>query len=152
MNSLALFQNALKMARKFETTYPELGVLRSIIGQLEYLVAIELGTENDRSRLKDIIVGVQAAREIDSIDLKFADVLYQVAEAVERMRLSGKAGVKLRDGRIDVGSIILEPALDEASFLAVIGDAAKPLVHNVVYHSYLLPKATVHGRDFRTPP
>jgi len=87
LNSLSLFQKALKMARKFEVANPDFGVLKSIILQLEYLVAIELGTEKDRSRLKDIVVGVQAAREIDSIDLTFADVLYQVAEAVERMRV-----------------------------------------------------------------
>jgi hypothetical protein len=55
----------------------------------------------------------------------------------------------LRDGRIDVGAIILEPALDEASLLAAVGDNAKPLVHNGVYRSYLLTKATVNGRDFR---
>jgi hypothetical protein len=74
------------MVRNFELENPNFGVLKSIILQLEYLVAIELGTEKDRSRLKDIVIGAQAAREIDSVDLKLADVLYQVAEAVERMR------------------------------------------------------------------
>jgi len=55
----------------------------------------------------------------------------------------------MRDGRIDVGLVLLEPTLDEASLLAAVGDAAKPLVHNGFYRSYLLPKTTVNGRDFR---
>jgi len=55
----------------------------------------------------------------------------------------------LRDGRISVGPITLEPTLDETSLLAALSDTAKPLVHNGPYRSYLLPKATVNGRDFR---
>jgi hypothetical protein len=85
-NPLSLFKRTLKAAQKFKSSHPSLFVINSIISQLEYLVALQIGMEIDRSRLKDVILGVQAAREIDNLDLKFADLLYQVAEAVERMR------------------------------------------------------------------
>lgn len=55
----------------------------------------------------------------------------------------------MRDGRIDVGTVVFEPSLNEGSLLAAAGASLKPLIHNGVYRSYLLPKTALNGRDFR---
>lgn len=56
----------------------------------------------------------------------------------------------MRDGKIEVGDgLTLAPGLSEPTLLAAVASEPKPLVHNGVHRSYLLPKATVYGRDFR---
>jgi hypothetical protein len=56
----------------------------------------------------------------------------------------------LSDGRIELGGgLILDAALTEATLLHVTAGEAKPLVHNGVHRSYLLPKMTLNGRVFR---
>lgn len=51
----------------------------SIIAQLEYLGDFASGRSGDGSRLRDIIIGVQTAREIEQLDNLLADELHRVA-------------------------------------------------------------------------
>lgn len=56
----------------------------------------------------------------------------------------------LSDGRIELnGGLTLDVALTEATLLDAMAGEAKPLVHNGVHRSYLLPKTTLNGRVFR---
>ena len=85
MSRSSLFLNALKRTEKLEKKYPDVETIRSILRQLEYLIALDRGEITDRSRLKDIIVGVQAAREIERLDMTLADTLYRVHDEARRM-------------------------------------------------------------------
>lgn len=66
--------------------HPDLPFLESIHHQLQYLADLVEGRRQDRERLKDIIIGVLAAREIETLDAKYADLLHQVSGEVEKMR------------------------------------------------------------------
>ena len=57
--------------------------------------------------------------------------------------------VDLRSGLIDVGIVELRPGLEEGSFLAAVANDARPLVHNGAHRSYVLPKVSLGGREFR---
>ena len=57
----------------------------SVIRQIDYLIDLETGLSTDRSRLKEIILGVQAAREIEPLDADLAEMLYTVSEQAQRM-------------------------------------------------------------------
>ena len=57
--------------------------------------------------------------------------------------------VDFRCGLIDVGIVELRPRLEEGSFLAAVADDVRPLVHNGAHRSYVLPKVTLEGREFR---
>jgi hypothetical protein len=85
MNRLALFMDARRKAQALHLKYPLLKTIESIIHQLDYLIELASGRSTDRSRLKDIILGVQAAREIEPLDLDLADTLYLVNEQVQQM-------------------------------------------------------------------
>jgi hypothetical protein len=59
-------------------------------------------------------------------------------------------GRLLRDGRIELGGgLTLDGGLTETTLLAATAGLARPLVHNGIYRSYLLPKTALNGRDFR---
>ena len=85
MNRLALFQDAHARAKALYKTYPELMTIDSVIRQIDYLIDLETGLSTDRSRLKEIILGVQAAREIEPLDADLAEMLYTVSEQAQRM-------------------------------------------------------------------
>jgi hypothetical protein len=85
MSRHSLFTKALKRAENLEKRYPSVETIRSIIRQLEYLIALDRGDTHDRSRLKNIIIGVQAAREIEPLDMTLADTLYRVHDEAQRM-------------------------------------------------------------------
>ncbi len=59
--------------------------IESIMSQLDYLIALEEGTSSDRTRLKDITIGVLAAREIELLDMDIAEILHAVAGEARRM-------------------------------------------------------------------
>lgn len=59
--------------------YPSNTALASIATQIEYLIGLEQGTLSDRSLLKDIIIGVQTAREIEPLDDDAAETFHQIA-------------------------------------------------------------------------
>lgn len=65
--------------------YPGLPVLHSIQAQLDYLIALESGKIQDRSRLKNIIIGPLTAREVEALDDDVAELLYKAAAQAHLM-------------------------------------------------------------------
>jgi len=84
-NRLERFQTALDACVRLKDKYPEGLGLTSIIKQIEYLISLETGRSTDRSRLKDIVIGVHAAKEIEPVDAKLAELLYLVDNEAQRM-------------------------------------------------------------------
>jgi hypothetical protein len=82
---LNLFEYALVACRRLLVQYPGNGALQSIQKQLEYLIGLESGAHADRTRLREIIIGVQAAREIEPLDEGVAESFYKVAREAELM-------------------------------------------------------------------
>jgi len=85
MDKSDLFSEALSKSEALRSRYPEMKTLESIINQISYLIKLERGTVKDKTRLKDIILDVQAAREIENLDLDLAETLYLVAKAAREM-------------------------------------------------------------------
>lgn len=54
---------------------PSFPLYSSIVSQLEYVAAVLDGTEKDRSKLKNIIIGHYGAREFEESDPELARVL-----------------------------------------------------------------------------
>jgi len=71
-------ERALKKCDELGSTHTEDPVFDSIRLQLEYLAALDRGTITDRSRLKDIILEFQAAKEINTVDEEFAQLLFEI--------------------------------------------------------------------------
>lgn len=65
--------------------FPQVATIDSIINQLDYLIALSDGETVDRSRLAEIILGVQAAREIEALDMDLAEKLHEINAEVGRM-------------------------------------------------------------------
>jgi hypothetical protein len=65
--------------------YPGSTALLSVSRQIEYLIGIEGGSVSDRSRLKDITIGVITAREIEPLDDDAAETFYQIASEAKQM-------------------------------------------------------------------
>lgn len=82
---LSTLQSALAACDRLLAQYPENNTLQSINAQLKYLISIASGDESDRSRLKEIIIGVLTAREIESLDEDAAELFYQAADEARRM-------------------------------------------------------------------
>ena len=86
MNRIALFEKAKLRMVAIKEKFPRIDTITSVINQLDYLIGLESGTETNRDRLKDIIIGIQAAREIELLDEEAANLLYDVALEVDRMK------------------------------------------------------------------
>ncbi len=80
-------KTALASCEDHHRTMPDCQPLQSIKAQLTYLLELAEGRSTDRSRLDGIIVGLYAAREFESRDMSFANLLYEVEEIVKTMRL-----------------------------------------------------------------
>lgn len=65
--------------------YPSSTALLSVLRQIEYLTGIDDGSITDRSRLKDITIGVMTAREIEALDDDAAETFYQIASEAKQM-------------------------------------------------------------------
>lgn len=65
--------------------YPRNSALTSVARQIEYLIALEKGELSDRSRLKDINIGVLTAREIEPLDDVASETFYQIASESKAM-------------------------------------------------------------------
>lgn len=65
--------------------YPNNAALASVAIQIEYMIGLEQGTHSDRSRLKDITIGVLTAREIEPLDNATAETFYQIASVAKEM-------------------------------------------------------------------
>ena len=86
MNREALFLEAMGAAEKLQLQYPQDASIDSILKQLSFLIELERGERSDADRLKDIIIGVLALKEIDPLDPDLAELLYSVVEEVETMK------------------------------------------------------------------
>ena len=89
-----LFTSALLRARGFVERYPSEPAIQSILRQLEYLIAVEEGKRSDFQRLKEIIIGVLAMREIEVLDEGFAELLYSVDAEVDKMKYEKRLPVR----------------------------------------------------------
>ena len=85
LKRVEMFRNAVSGCAELQDKRPGNPAVISILAQLEYLIAVETGENPDRTRLKDIIIGVLAAREIEPLDMKLAEQLHGVAGEVRLM-------------------------------------------------------------------
>jgi hypothetical protein len=84
MSPIEKIELALKMARLRKAEYPTLDILPSIIAQLEYMLSVFRG-ESDKSRMKDIILGLYAVREFEESDPEFANALHGANAIADKM-------------------------------------------------------------------
>ena len=61
-------------------------ILESIRLQLEWLVAFGEGREANRERLHTLTFGHYAAREIEDLDVEFADALFKASYVADQIR------------------------------------------------------------------
>ena len=80
-----LFEKALRKCNELLNQYPNHGALLAIARQIEYLHGLETGVNPDRSRLKEITIGVLTAREIEPLDEDVAELFYKVSGEANRM-------------------------------------------------------------------
>lgn len=86
INEIKILQRALAECQSRLKSDPKFQPLLSIEAQLQYLIGIMEGRETDFSRLKEIIVGVYAAREFETRDMDFANLLYEVEQVVDLLK------------------------------------------------------------------
>lgn len=86
MTPIATIDKALADSIKLLAEYPNFQPLESVIAQLQYLKGILNGEVEDRSRLKEIIIGIYAAREFEERDMDFANTLYDVEIIVDELK------------------------------------------------------------------
>lgn len=79
MNRDELLEKAANDTKALLAKYPENPAIKSILSQIYYLIGLNSGTSYDRSRLKDITIGILAAREVEPLDMTVAETLYAVA-------------------------------------------------------------------------
>ena len=82
----SLIAQALEESAEVKRRYPDLPFLESIHVQLQYLADLIDGRRQDRERLNDIIIGVLAAREVETLNVEYADLLHEISGEVEKMR------------------------------------------------------------------
>lgn len=80
-----LINDAIERCNVVAAKYGEMPPFPSVRAQLGYLSDLVAGRATDKKRLKEIILGVQAAREIESLDEPLADLLYKISAEVDRM-------------------------------------------------------------------
>lgn len=91
----ALFHRALGGVRRLRATDPDSRILVSIENQLLYLADVATGARPP-DRLREIVLGVQTAREIDGWDDDLAALLYACATEADAMqREETLAGAKI---------------------------------------------------------
>lgn len=82
---LELLETGKRKCDLLRARYPNNAALASVAKQIEYLTGLEQGTHSDRSRLKDITIGVLTAREIEPLDDDAAETFYQIAGISKEM-------------------------------------------------------------------
>jgi hypothetical protein len=82
---LTLLKQALLQCQEMQEERPDVDVLGSIIAQLNYLRDLVEGKSSDRSRLDEIVIGVQAVRELESVNLELARLLYKIDAEVKNI-------------------------------------------------------------------
>lgn len=84
-NRLELLEQGEKKCSELLAKFPDSIALHSVAKQIDYLIGLERGLHSDRSRLKDITIGVLTAREIEQLDLDAAETFYQIASTSKGM-------------------------------------------------------------------
>jgi hypothetical protein len=77
--------NALVLARERYSAAPTFEIFASIVAQLEYMARVLSGNEQDKSRMKTIMLGHYAVREFEESDPEFANALIQVQTIASKM-------------------------------------------------------------------
>jgi hypothetical protein len=85
--NIQLLQDALARTRALRGRYPSHPPLDSVVSQLEYLIAIHEGGEESREKLLNLSIGVIAAREVEGIDDRLAEMLYDIAAEAKSGRI-----------------------------------------------------------------
>ncbi len=80
MTTKELIQLSLHRCQQLRTRYPDVLPIKSLLAQLEYLLALEEGRSDDLSKLQKLTIGVIAAREIEERDAGLAILLYRVLD------------------------------------------------------------------------
>lgn len=81
---LSLFKSGLQKSNDLLFLHPENTALLSISKQIAYLIELEQGVHSDRTRFKNITIGVLTAREIEAMD-KSTEIFYQIANEARYM-------------------------------------------------------------------
>ena len=88
MSDIQIVSRALAVSRNRLESAPDFRLYRSIVKQLEYLLSILEGSESDRSKLGDIIIGVYADREFDGSDQELFNSLKEAQGVAYKMENS----------------------------------------------------------------
>lgn len=75
---LTKFEQALAGIEALCAKHGRVGTLSDIAEQLDYLIGVEKGKITDRSLLPNLTLGRSAARDIEALDMKLAELLYWV--------------------------------------------------------------------------
>ena len=86
MDRIQLVENALNKCETLMHDHPSAGPFEYVTVQLRYVLALLKGEDSDRSRLKNINIGLIALREFDTRFPEFSDCLMAVEKIVEDMR------------------------------------------------------------------
>lgn len=84
MDAFQVLQNAKRLVSTRLTSAPDFTIFQSIDAQLDYVEKVLRDSSADRSRLKDINVGLYAVREFEESDPEFAEELKKVQYIVDR--------------------------------------------------------------------
>lgn len=86
MKSDEIFEVALDAMRELSALHPESRPITSAIDQLEYLLAVARGVQQDRSRVANINIGIIAVREVEGLDEAAAEKLHEAAYEARSFR------------------------------------------------------------------
>ena len=87
MNASDYIQRAINVVSQRISRNPEYPIYLSCEKQLHYIKSIVDKTETDKSRLKDLTIGMYSAKEFDDTDPELAKVLgeaYYIANQIKR--------------------------------------------------------------------
>ena len=88
MARIEVFRKALKACQTLKEDEPNIEVLDSIIPQLIYLIELEEGKRDDYDRLKDIVIGVQASRELQPGYEDLVELLFEASSQARNIKQS----------------------------------------------------------------
>ncbi len=81
-----LIEKALFKSREVKLKFPTYFFWDTLERQLEYLLDLAENKTCDKSKLKNMTIGILTVREIEGLDEELSDSLYQVADMAEKMR------------------------------------------------------------------
>lgn len=85
MNRRQLLEQGRQFCNALLAQYPDSQALLSISRQIEYLIGLESGATMDRSRLKEITIGVLTAREVEPLNEEASEIFHKISSEASRM-------------------------------------------------------------------